>query len=168
MGFARILVPLLAALAAGCAEYRWKPSVPEAMRTVAVPVFVNESDVTELGAVVTRQVLREFMREGTYRVAAADEAAVEVQGSVRRGESRIVAYGRSTGARAREHRLDVTAEVSFIDRKSGRVLVDNRRYRATTTFLAASDVLTAERDASGRVAEELARQIVDDALTLEF
>ena len=64
---------------AGCV-YSWRPSVPADMRTVAVPTFRNSTDVTELGAAVTRQVLREFQREGTFRIVRLDDAALEVQG----------------------------------------------------------------------------------------
>ena len=49
------------------------------MRTVSVPTFRNETDVLELGAVATRQTLREFQREGTFRIASQDDAALEVQ-----------------------------------------------------------------------------------------
>lgn len=168
MRMMKIVVPLAALAVAGCSGYSWKPSVPAAMRTVAVPTFANESDVTELGSVVTRQILREFQQEGTYRIVPPGRSAVEVQGRIRSGESKVIAYERNTGARNREHGFDVVAEVSFVDKTSGRILVDNRVYRAHTTFLAGNDVLTGRRDASGRIAEELARQIVDDALGLGF
>ena len=59
----KILPTVLAALAlAGCANYRWTSPVPADMQTVTVPTFRNESNVLELGAVATRQVLREFQR----------------------------------------------------------------------------------------------------------
>lgn len=161
----RLAVPLLA-LAAGCRAYVWTSSVPEDLRKVAVPTFRNESDVTELGNVVARQVLREFQREGTYRIATRADCAIEVQGVVKNAGQHTIAYERKTGLRNREHRLAVVAEVSFINRKTGQVLVNDRRYRAQTTFLADDDMLTAQRDASGRIAEDLARQIVDDALTI--
>ena len=162
----RLAVPLLA-LAAGCRAYVWTSSVPEDLRKVAVPTFRNESDVTELGNVVARQVLREFQREGTYRIASHDDCAIEIQGVLKDASQHTVAYERKTGLRTREHSLSVVAEVSFVNRKTGQVLVDNRRYRARTTFLANDDVLTAQRDASGRIAEDLARQIVDDALAIK-
>ncbi len=161
----RLAVPLLA-LAAGCRAYVWTSSVPEDLRKVAVPTFRNESDVTEHGSVVARQVLREFQREGTYRIASREDCAIEVQGVVKDAGQHTIAYERKTGLRNREHRLSVVAEVSFINRKTGQVLVNDRRYRAQTTFLANDDVLTAQRDASGRIAEDLARQIVDDALAI--
>lgn len=162
----KMVVPMLV-LVAGCRAYTWTSQVPAELRQVAVPTFRNESDVTELGNVVTRQILREFQREGTYRIASLDDCAIEVQGVLKNADQHVIAYERKTGMRNREHRFSVVAEVSFINKKTGAVLVDNRRYRAQTTFLANDDILTAQRDASGRIAEELARQIVDDALTIK-
>ncbi len=161
------LAAVLALAFSGCG-YTWRPSVPDDMRTVAVPVFRSTVDVTGLGSEVTRQVLREFQREGTFRIARLEDAALEVQGELTASESPTVAYERRTGARMREHRFAATAKVSFIDRRTGRVLVDGRTYRAETTFLANDDILTGERDASGRLAEDFARQIVDDALGLNW
>jgi len=162
----KLIVPALA-LFAGCATYTWKPEVPQDCRTVAVPVFRNESDVSALGSEVARQTLREFQREGTYSIAPADECALEVQGVVKNAESGTVAYERRTGARNRERRFKAVASVSFVDKKGGKTLLE-RKYRAETTFLVNDDVVTGERDASGRLAEDIARQIVDDALSLKW
>ena len=152
------------AVLSGCAHYTWKSGVPEDMRTVSVPVFRNEGSVTGLGSEITRQVLREFEREGTLKIASSGEAALEVQGIVKDADSSSVAYGRKSGQRNREFRLRSTAIVSFVDKKSGKVIVNNKHYTASTTFVAGDDMLTGERDASGRLAEEFARLIVDDAL----
>ena len=158
----------LLAAASGCSMYSWRPEVPEGARTVAVSTFRNDGDVTEMGPLVAAQVLREFSREGTYRVATLADCALEVQGYIKNAESSMTAYERRTGARNRERRFSATAVVSFIDKRTGKVLVNDRRYTATTTFLVNDDVVTGERGASGRIAEELARQIVDDALSLKW
>ena len=73
----RRFFPIAAALAlfAGCSSYTWTSPVPKDMRTVSVPTFRNETDVVELGAIAARQTLREFQREGTFRIASADDAA---------------------------------------------------------------------------------------------
>ena len=169
MKLLKAVVPLLAAVVlAGCQSYSWRSTVPSEMRSVSVPVFRNTSSVTELGAKVTTQVLREFQREGTFRLARPDTCALEVQGTVRDTKSETIAYERKTGARTREHRFTAEAVVSFIDRRNGKVLLNERVYTAETTFLVNDDLVTGERDASGRLAEELARQIVDDALTLKW
>ena len=56
----RMLATALSLLVCGCAAYSWRSGVPAEMRTVSVSTFRNESDLTELGAVAARQVLREF------------------------------------------------------------------------------------------------------------
>ena len=161
------VVTLGAALLTGCASYTWRPSVPEEYRTVAVPTFRNESDVTELGSVMARQVLREFQREGTFAIRRAGDAALEVQGIVKEARSDARGYDRRAGLRLASYEFGAVVEVSVVDKRDGRVLIDNRRYRAMTTFTAAQDRQTAQRDASGRLAEDLARQVVDDIVILK-
>ena len=156
--------PIAAALAvlAVCRAYTWTSSVPEDMRTVSVPTFRNETDVVELGAVATRQTLREFQREGTFRIASQDDAALEVQAVLKSAHPGLLNYKRGQSMRAFEQRLTLKADVSLVDRRNGKVLFDNRPYVAETTFFSDTDIVTARRDASGRLAEDLARQIVDD------
>jgi len=164
-------LPVVSALllAPGCGTtYSWRPDVPSDMRTISVPSFRNESDVQELGAIATRQVLREFQREGTFSICASGDAAVEVQGIVKDANAGATAYDRRAGLRIASYEMTATVLVSVIDKKNGRVLVDNKPYRAMATFAAGQDLSTAQRDASGRVADDLARQIVDDVTALDW
>ena len=104
---------LCALAAAGCrTSYSWRSGVPADMRTVAVPTFRNESDVTELGSLATQQVLREFQREGTFRIARPDDAAIEIQGVVRNADLSLGGGNRKTGMRLADYRISVVAEVS--------------------------------------------------------
>lgn len=161
---------LLAVLSlVGCGTtYSWRSQVPERMRTVAVPTFRNESDVTELGAVAAGQVAREFQREGTFALRRAGESAIEIQGVIEKAMSSGRAYRRNTGMRNNEFTFTAQAKVSVIDKVHSKVLIDNRVYRAETTYVANQDALTGERNASGRLAEDLARQIVDDVTEFDF
>lgn len=163
------LFPIVAAalLAAGCANYAWRSSVPAEMRTVQVPVFRDVSGLTETGPVVTRQVLREFQREGTFRILSED-AALEVQGEVVSAKATGRNANYKTGSRLHGGTLQLTARVSVIDKVRGRVLVDNRVYAGEAPYSALQDNTTAFRDAAGRAADDLARRIVDDVLKLDF
>ena len=153
----------------GCAtDYSWRSSVPEDMRTVFVPTFRNESNVSEIGARASRQLLREFQREGTFRIGTGDTAAVEVQGVVKSVTPALSAYNRRQGGRVVSYDLSATVEISVIDRRAHKVLVNNRSYVANTTFTAGQDRTTAVRDASGRLMDDLARQVVDDILNLKW
>lgn len=153
----------------GCGtSYCWRPQVPAEKRTVTVPTFANETDVTELGAVAARQILREIQREGTFRIATEDDAALEVQGAVKNLGVGGVSYDRRAGMRYASYMLTAIVEVSVIDKARRAVLVDGRRYKASTTVTSSHDLMTAKRDASGRVMDDLARQVVDDLLNIKF
>ena len=159
----------LSAVLCGCGtSYSWRSSVPEGVRTVSVPTFRNESALAELGAVASRQILREFQREGTFAIRRAGDAALEVQGTVKSALANVGAYDRRTGMRLVGYDLSAEAEVSVIDKRAHKVLVDNRRYLARTTFVGDQDRTTAMRDAAGRLMDDLARQVVDDVLNLKW
>ena len=161
-------VALFLAAFAGCASYRWTSSVPEELRTVAVPVFENRTSSAELGPIVTQYVLREFQREGTFSIRRTGDSALEVQGVIVKASRDAAAFDRGYGSRASEYRYTVTAEVSLINKDTGKVLLNNRRYVAETTFLTRDDLLTSQRNAATRIAQEFARQIVDDVTSFDY
>jgi hypothetical protein len=165
---ARLAVLSFALALVGCSSYRWTSSVPEELRTVAVPVFENRTSSAELGPIVTQYVLREFQREGTFSIRRSGSSALEVQGTIVKASRDAAAFNRGYGSRASEYRYTVTAEVSLINKDTGKVLLNNRRYVAETTFLTRGDLLTTQRDAAARIAQEFARQIVDDVLSYPY
>lgn len=156
-------------LLSGCASsYTWRSSVPAEMRTVSVPTFANQSDLMEIGALSTRQILREFQREGTFAIRPIGEAALEIQGVVQHVSAGTVSYNRRSWMRFSASALEMSVLVSVIDKSSGTVLIDNKQYKAETTMTIGQDLTSAERDASGRLADDLARQVVDDVLNLKW
>ncbi len=153
---------------AGCSSYRWASRVPEELRTVAVPVFENQSMNAELGPMISQYTLREFQREGTFAIRRTGDSSIEVQGIVTKATRFAIAFDRNYGLRASEYRYVVEANVSIINKETGKVLQENRPYRAETTFLTQGDVLTGERNAAARIAQDMARQIVDDVLSYPY
>ena len=162
-----LLVAAVAALMCGCAGYRWTSSVPAKMRTVQVPTFRNSTDLTETGPVATRQLLREFQREGTFKILS-EGAALEIQGEIVSAGSATATANRKAGSRLHAGTMRITAKVSVIDKVRGRVIVDNRMFFGEAHYSAGQDNSTAFRDASGRAADDLARRIVDAVLAIDF
>ena len=166
---ARCLALAAWCLVSGCGTgYCWRSSVPKEMRTVSVPTFRNESSVAELGAIAARQVLREFQREGTFGIRSAGDAALEIQGVVKSAQPTVGAYDRRSGARMVSYDFRSVVEVSVVDKRNGRVLIDGREYVAQANFTAGQDRTTAMRDASGRLMDDLSRQVVDDVLNMKW
>ena len=164
-------IVLAAALAALCgcgANYEWGSRAPADHRKVSVPTFRNESGLQEMGAVATRQLLREIQREGSFKIATPGDADIEVQGVVKRVSAGSVAYNRRTIGRFTGFTMSCQALVTVVDKASGKVLVTDRPYVAETSFAGGQDLTTAERDASGRLADELSRLVVDDLTRLDW
>ena len=158
---------LVGLVAAGCANYSWRSAVSDGMRTVQVPVFRDSSGLTETGPVVTRQLLREFQREGTFSIMS-DGAALEVQGEVVSATSRGNNSSYRVGSRVHGGMFVLSAMVSVIDKVNGRILVNNRMYFGETPYSAMQDNTTAYRDAAGRAADDLAQKVVDDVRNRKF
>lgn len=154
------------ALLSGCASYTWGTSLPADYRTVSVPVFENMTEVSELGPMVSQYTLREFQREGTFRVTRPSDAAIEVQGVLKHMSREGVAYDRGRGMRVSEYRYTIVAEVTFIDKRNGKVLLDRKAITGETTFLTNNDLLTGQKNAAARIANDIARQVVNEALAL--
>ena len=149
---------------AGCASYRITSDVPEELRTIAVPVFENETGYPEVSATVTQFVLREFQREGTMKIKSLDNASLKLLGTVRLGETSPVRFDRSYGSRASEYRYTLIAEITLVERDTGKLLLDAVKVSGSTTFLTYDDMLTGMQNAYPRVAKELSRVIVDTVL----
>ena len=167
----KVLLPVALACAAfltGCAGYTWGTSVPKEYRKVSVPVFENMTTVSEIGPIVTQYTLREFQREGSFKIVRPEDAVIEVQGVLRSMHREGVAYDRGQGMRASEYRDVIVADVTFVDKKSGKVLLEKKGIKGETTFLTNNDLLTGQRNASFRIADDIARQVVNDALALPF
>ncbi len=148
--------------------YTWRTQVPEDRRTIFVPTFRNESNVTELGATAARQLLREIQREGSFKIASQDNCALEIQGVIKEVGAYQLTYNRTSDQRHRENQATMRAVISVIDKKEGKVLINNRSYESMTSFLSDDDTRSRLREASGRLTEDLAMQIVDDLLMYDW
>ena len=149
---------------AGCSTYRFRSTVPEELRTMAVPVFENNSGYPEIDAVVTQYVLREFQREGTFKIRNVDNASLKLLGKLVRTELHPLNYDRNYGSRTSEYRYSLVAEITLVERGTGKLLIDALPVKANTTFLTHGDMLTGMQDAYPRMAKELSRSIVDAVL----
>lgn len=163
------LLSLVAAFSlVGCGTvYSWRPAVPSDRRSVAVPTFRNSSTVPGFGSVLARQLAREFQREGTFSIESVDDAALEVQGNVVSFQGRMVASDRH-GSRISSYEATASVKVTVVDHLSQKLLINDRVYEASVTYSAGGDALNAKRDVSGRLADELARRVVDDVLNLKW
>jgi hypothetical protein len=113
MGMALVVV------AAGCG-YTVGSSLPEKYRTVAVPVFRNETRETEVQAAVTNALRRRIALDGRLRLASEKESDLILRGTLTSYSVRAQSYLDDDGIS--RFRANLGATVTLEDRATGEVL----------------------------------------------
>ncbi|MEQ9406403.1 MAG: LptE family protein [Fuerstiella sp.] len=159
-----VATALCIVVVSGCG-YTFGPSAVPDVRTIHVPVFKTNAFRRNIDYLLTEAVQQEIKSRGGYRLADAATADTVLEG-------RIVDVGKNVMSETRfddprELQLSVGAQVSWVDRRSGRIL--QQRVFAIDQELAAhssqvsfapevgQSLATAQQDAVRR----LASQIVD-------
>jgi hypothetical protein len=86
---------LLAAVvfvAEGCGFYSFSGSLPSHLKTVAIPQFDNRTAEFGIAEQMTDQVISEFTRDNSLKIADPADADVLVEGSIVRTEDRAGAF----------------------------------------------------------------------------
>lgn len=148
----------------GCVGYNWSPAVPDRLRTVAVPTFVNHTQYAEFGPTVTQYTLREFQKEGTFSIRRQGDSAIELQGEVVDVSMKSDEFDRNIGYYSSGVRMTVSVKVTALDKRDGKVLY-TRVYDGVNAFVTRSDVPTSMRNSAPIIAQEISRQIVDDLIS---
>ena len=154
---------LILALFGGCVGYRLGTMLPPGIETVHVPTFVNESGEPELEGRTTSETVREFQRDGTLRIAGADEADAVLRVTLAGYKLEPLRYRRDRAKTAREYRLTLTADLAIEKTASGKVILE-KRVRGESTFEFDGDLSSAKRTALPNAARDLAHDIVESVV----
>ncbi len=156
----RLLALLLAAGALASCGYTTRSLVPEASRTIAVPVFVNRTRRHDLEWEVTRAVVAELQARTHLRVVPQDDGPdLVLEGEL--VEVDEDALSKRSLQRPRESVVFVGADVTVHDRRGGGDLVAKRRVTERESYapVAGESVRTAREEAVRTLAESIVRQL---------
>ncbi|MEM1060429.1 MAG: LPS assembly lipoprotein LptE [Verrucomicrobiota bacterium] len=149
-------------LLSGCAGYRVGSiggQEVQGLNAVYIPMAKNETYTPDVITYVTNETIRAFNNDGTLKTAQSSKADCELLITVtdiQRSQARTTREDVLTTA---EYRLNITAEVTFINRVVGRRVIDNERITGTTTYFVQNDLNEAQRQALPLAAEDLSRNI---------
>jgi Lipopolysaccharide-assembly len=143
--------------------------LPAYIRTIGVPMFVNNTPVFDVERTITERVRSELIGRGRYTVQP-DRTAVD---AVLTGE--ILNIGLAPSAfnqqqQATRYAITIVAKIEFRDLKTDKVLWQNpamaftEQYEVTTTAADAATFLGQNQNAVERLASEFARTIVSAIL----
>jgi hypothetical protein len=158
MKSAAFLAGLLLSLA-GCA-YHVGPVRPVTHRSVAVPMFKNQTLKPQLQAQVTNAIIKRLQADGTLRLEWEQDAEVVVTGTITRYGRAVQRWHRIDVEKPREYRLELEAVVAAHDRATGKVLLPPTTLTGKADAFIGSDLQGAEQQALPLMADDLARQVV--------
>lgn len=155
---------LAALLLAGCG-YGTRGSLPDHIKTVAVPIFKNRTLEPGVESAITSGVVNAFSSGGRVKVVPVDEADAILQGEVV-GYS-LDGLSFDTNANVRAYRLRVVLNVEFRDVRKSAMLWRQEGLSETSDFQVAgqvSDTIARGQGAVQQAAAEIGRKVVNLAV----
>jgi hypothetical protein len=154
---------LAALLVAGCG-YSTRGSLPDHIKTVAVPIFKNRTLEPGVESAITSGVVNAFSSGGRVKVVPLEAAAV-LQGEVV-GYS-LDGLSFDTNANVRAYRLRLVLNVEFRDVRRSAMLWRQEGLSETSDFQVAgqvSDTIARGQGAVQQAAAEIGRKVVNLAV----
>jgi outer membrane lipopolysaccharide assembly protein LptE/RlpB len=141
--------------------------IPPDVKTIAVPIFTNETSRFRIEQKLAAAVTREFIERTKYRITPDPVGADAVlKGTVKDVRSGVVTYDLNTG-RATTLQIQVTADVQLVDLHTQKVLFSNPKYVFREEYQVSSSTseeFQEDEPALTRLSQDLARTLVTDIL----
>lgn len=166
----RIVIALtLVAGSSGCGYHTAGRAMrlPDNVRTIAVPEFVNQTQTYRIEQVLTRDVVREFVARTHYKVSndSGQSADAVLKGTVISAQAAPLTYDAQTG-RISSAVVTVSMKVSLSDHQ-GRVFFENQNFTFRQQYQVSREVTSffeEETPALQRMSQDFARTLVSDVL----
>jgi hypothetical protein len=160
---AALALAFTAAAVISCGPYTFNPNVPGYIKSVAIPLFKNPRTF-KYGAerVLTDAVIDEFVADGTLDVAGEDVADSKLQVEIVNYKKEALSY--DVQEVVKEYNLAIVVSGTFTDLINNQVLWQEPSMYESVSYYAIGPNAETEDDALDRLAEELARKIVNRTL----
>jgi outer membrane lipopolysaccharide assembly protein LptE/RlpB len=162
-------VLLLGVFSTGCGYHTAGKAVtiPENVRTIAIPAFVNQTQTFKIEQMLTAAVVREFVTRTHYHVInqVNDDADAALHGTVVSTYTTPLTYDSQTG-RAASVLVVISMKVSLLD-KQGKVLYQNPAYLFREQYEVSRDLnsfFEEDSPAFQRLSRDFAQTLVSNIL----
>jgi outer membrane lipopolysaccharide assembly protein LptE/RlpB len=167
--FGPAMTALICLFATGCGYHTagHVVSIPENVRTIAVPAFASQVQTFKVEQILTKAVVREMVTRTHYHIVSDenDDVDATLHGTVLSTYASPLTYDSKTG-RAASALIVVTIKVSLTD-KSGKVLYQNPSYLFREQYEVSSDLATffeEDSPAYQRLSRDFAQTLVSNIL----
>lgn len=154
---------LLGILVSSCAGYKLgniPPSEMEGVKTIYVPMVLNDTLEPQLEAMVTNAILRRFETDGTYRHTRSRKADAILEVKVTEFERDPLRSARSNTIVTEEYRITIRAKASLTNLRTGTRVFKDLEVEGDTDFFVNNNLQEGERQAVPLAADKLAYNLV--------
>lgn len=144
----------------GCVGYQLGSMLPPDIQTVYVPTFINETEEPLLEIETTRAAISEIQRDGSLRIASADEADALLTVRLTGFRLQPLAYDRDRRAAAEEYRMFITASIVLTRQSTQEVIARSPRVTGEATFFLLGDMTSSKQSALPDASRDLAHLII--------
>jgi outer membrane lipopolysaccharide assembly protein LptE/RlpB len=158
-----LALAIAAAAILSCGPYTFNPNMPGYIKSVAIPLFKNPRTF-KYGAerVLTDAVIDEFVADGTLDVAGEDVADAKLQVEIVNYKKEALSY--DVQEVVKEYNLAIVVSATFTDLINDQVLWQEPSMYEAVSYYAIGPKAETEDEALDRLAEELARKVVNRTL----
>ena len=142
-------------------------TLPENVKTLAIPAFINQSQTYRVEQSLTAAVVREFTTRTHYQIVnkASEAADATLHGTVLNTTATPLTYDSQTG-RAESVLVVVSMKVSLVDRE-GKILFQNPSYIFREQYQVSQELSSffeEDTPAMGRLSRDFAQTLVSNIL----
>jgi outer membrane lipopolysaccharide assembly protein LptE/RlpB len=141
--------------------------LPPDVKTIAIPMFVNQTPRFRIEQTLTAAVTREFLERTKFQIThETDGADAVLRGTVKDVRAGAVSFDPHTG-RATTFQIQVTADVQLQDLHTHKVIFSNHNYLFRDEYQVSpstSQIFEEDQPALERISQDLARTLVTDIL----
>ena len=156
----------LAALSTGCGySVGLRGNLPAHIKTVAVPIFTNQTQEPAVENVITAAVVNAFVTSGRLKVVPIDEADSILEGTITGYNLELIAF--SSNINVTEFRVRVQVNIRFRDVRENTMLWKQDGLEERADFRVqgqVSDTIAREDSAARQAAVDIGRRIVASAV----
>ncbi len=144
----------------GCVGYRLGSTLPPHLKSVFVQTFGNRSGEPLVEFELTSATIKEFQKDGTLKIARAEDADLLLQCVLRKVTLEPLRYDRADRSKPNEYRLRLYVLYTLKNARSQETM-DEGEVEGETTFVFAGNLAIAKKDAMPDAAQDLAKAIVE-------
>jgi hypothetical protein len=162
-----VAAAILAALAGGGCGYTASPALlPAHLKTIAIPVFRNETTEYNLEQAITQAVIDRFVADNHLRIVGERDANAVLRGSITQYKNAI--FGFSAGETAEEYRVTIAVSVILKDQVKNRELWSEESLIKYSNYFVvdvpgqpARTELDGRQEAIAKIAEEILARTIE-------